>query len=201
VDVGANRGQFALDVIRAAPNAQLTCVEPLPGEADVLERIVGSRPSARVIRTALGARPGIAEMPVLRAADSSSLLSASDLQRSTFPGMEIVDTVTVSVSTLDRLLGDEPMRHPALLKIDVQGYELEVIDGARNRLADFDYVYVELSYVELYMGQPLVTDVMKALFDRGYLLDDAGAPTRRTGRALQQDFLFRRNTEGQRAAR
>jgi len=79
------------------------------------------------------------------------------------------------------------------LKIDVQGFEYEVLSGCESLLEKFDQVYCECSFVELYSGQKLVPDVIQWLASRGYLLVGIYNPHYDdNGHAIQADFLFDR---------
>jgi hypothetical protein len=80
-----------------------------------------------------------------------------------------------------------------LLKIDVQGYELDVLRGAGDRIAVVDEVFVEASFAQLYTGQPLAAEVITYLDRCGLrLVDVFGVARDADGIALQADFLFRR---------
>jgi FkbM family methyltransferase len=193
VDVGANRGQFALDVRQAAPQARILSFEPLPSEADVFRTIFLGQRNVELIEAALGSSKGSAKLHVAGAADSSSLLQIGRLQEQLFPGTGEVNLVEVKVDVLDEVLREVDLADRALLKIDVQGYELEVLKGALNSLSRFRWVYVELSFVELYVSQPLAHEVMALLVTHGFGIVDAGSPTRSKGRTIQQDYLFERH--------
>ena len=126
--------------------------------------------------------------------DSSSLLPITDRQSALFPGTEAVGTVRVEAGPLDAFITRADLIAPALLKIDVQGFELEVLRASRSLLAAFDHVYVEASYEELYAGQALAGDV--AAFLAGHGFAEAGrfnVSRDRDGRPVQADFLFRRD--------
>lgn len=77
-------------------------------------------------------------------------------------------TIEVPVRRLDNCLDISSLPHPILLKIDVQGGELVVLDGC-DSLAEVDFIYVELSFVELFEGQPLFQDVSEYLARRGFV--------------------------------
>jgi hypothetical protein len=76
--------------------------------------------------------------------------------------MEESGELRVPIKRLDACLSTPPPR-PVLLKIDVQGFELEVLQGATDLLPHIDAVYVEASYVELYEGQALHEDIERYL--------------------------------------
>jgi hypothetical protein len=77
------------------------------------------------------------------------------------------------------------------LKLDVQGYELTALYGCEELLAKFRYVYVEASFIELYVGQALATDVIAYLLAKGFkLICVANLSRGNARRPIQADFLF-----------
>jgi FkbM family methyltransferase len=126
VDVGANRGQVLREAVRVAPRGQHIAFEPIPSVAAELARAF---PSVDCRQLALGARADTAQFCHFRSLDGWS-----GLRRST----EISDQqgdpeyITVTVSTLDAEIGE---RTPRVVKIDVEGAELEVMEGARALLS------------------------------------------------------------------
>jgi len=126
VDVGTNRGQVLADAVRVAPRARHVAFEPIPELAAALER---SFPQVDCRRLALGATAGSAEFCHFRTLDGWSGLrrnpEISDAQGDP-------EYIEVNVSTLDAELLDS---HPRLLKIDVEGAELDVLRGAGELLA------------------------------------------------------------------
>ncbi len=197
LDVGANRGQFALDVLTACPKASLVSFEPLREEADVYERILGPIPRVHLVRSAVGEVSGRAIMHVSAAADSSSLHVPTELQASTFPGTQKIGSEDVQIVRLDDVRWPVEVPTSTLLKIDVQGHELGVLSGANALLKRIRWVYVEVSLVELYEGQALASEVFDALSACGYALSDLSTPVRRDGRTVQVDALFERTAEAE----
>jgi hypothetical protein len=100
----------------------------------------------------------------------------------------------VPVSTLDTEFPDPcSLAGPVLLKIDVQGFELAVLRGAAGLLAVAQWIYVELSFVELYSGQPLAPAVIRFLDHHGFEMSGAfNMSEGPNGEAVQADFLFTR---------
>lgn len=186
IDVGANKGQFAFFAATQWPQADLHCFEPQPGPRATIDRLLGAR--ATLHACALGAAEGIADLHLASRADSSSLLPLGHAQKKFF-NMEEVGTLRVPVRRLDKVIATP--RRPALLKIDVQGFEYEVLEGAKDLLSQIDAVYAEASFIELYEGQRIANDVETLLRGDGYRLEgcynqtfDAG------GSAVQVDMLF-----------
>lgn len=193
VDVGANVGQFTLLVTFLFPRARVIAFEPLVGPASRFARLFAGNDNVTLHRAALGPAESTASMHVSRSADSSSLLPIGSLQAEIFPGTEEVGTEAVTVAPLDRFVAAGDIVAPALLKIDVQGYELEVLRGAASLLDRFAWIYVEASFQRLYEGQALAGEVADFLGRHGFaeagrynLARDAA------GREVQADFLFGR---------
>lgn len=192
IDIGANRGQFALDVMSACPNASVICFEPLPSEADVLVANLGSLSNLHVVRSAVSDTSGSTMIHVSAAADSSSLHRPTDLQATTFPGTQEIGQLEVPMIALDDVEWPTEVGDTTLLKIDVQGHELAVLRGAKRLLDRIRWVYVEVSLQELYEGQALAGEVFQQLHTAGYRLIDLSDPVRRRGRAIQVDAWFER---------
>ena len=193
LDVGSSRGQFALFALTRFPEARLVCFEPLPEAYTTLRKTITGQ-NAKLHNVALGSLRSENTMHVSAKDDSSSLLAIGAQQLTTFPGTHEDRTTKVTVDVLNTYLDDDLPR-PCLLKIDVQGFELEVLKGAGDGLSRVDEVLVEASFVELYTGQALADEVIGYLADRDLrLVDVHGVVRSADGNALQADFLFRRPT-------
>jgi FkbM family methyltransferase len=193
VDVGANRGQFALIAHRVFPLAKIHSFEPLEEPAAIFRHVFSSDPSVVLHEFAIG--PDEKKMPihVSRADDSSSLLPISSLQNTLFPGTDEKEVRTVQVKPLDAVLSAKDIEKPALLKLDVQGFEREALEGCKSLLALFSYIYVECSFVELYSGQSLAHEIISLLDEFGFIVSGIyNLSYDRHGIAVQGDFLFKK---------
>jgi hypothetical protein len=140
---------------------------------------------------ALGRVDGRATIHVTAEDDSSSLLSPSQLVRS-----PEVARLEVSVRRLDDVLDREDLLVPVLLKLDVQGFELEALTGAGELLRHIDEIFVELSFDILYAGQALAGDVQRFMEHAGFtLVDIRPSINKPDGTPLQADALFRNATK------
>lgn len=196
VDVGANVGQFSLLVRALHPEAGIIAFEPLPDAAARYRQVFEGDNRATLHEAAIAPEQGSATMHVSASADSSSLLPISDRQSELFPGTEEVGTTDVDVGPLDSFVTSDDVRAPAMLKIDVQGFELEVLRGSAALLPAFAYVYVEASFEALYEDQALFADVAAFLEAQGY--EEVGRYNLSytpDGAPIQADFLFRRISE------
>jgi FkbM family methyltransferase len=191
VDIGANRGQFALCIRRLYPEAQIYSFEPLSRPARSWMRNFGSDPRAKLFNKAIAAETGSATMSVSRWDVSSSLLPFAQAQHDNFPLTEEASREVVTTTTLEACLDEQQLQDPALLKLDVQGYELAALQGCGALLERFRYVYVEASFIELYVGQALASEVVGFLLARGFrLVCVANLSHGRSPRPIQADFLF-----------
>jgi FkbM family methyltransferase len=193
VDIGANRGQFALVARQCHPHARVISFEPLPAAAATFRAVFARDDRVTLHEVAIGQASGDATLHVSRRDDSSSLFPISATQVSLFPGTAEAYTTMVRVAPLREFVSAADIQAPALLKLDVQGYELEALRGCEDLLDRFAYVYAECSFVELYAGQALADEVTSWLRERGFKLHgEHNTVHDRGGRAIQADFLFTR---------
>lgn len=193
VDIGANRGQFALVARQCQPHARIISFEPLPAAAAKFRAVFAGDDRVTLHEVAIGPAPGNATIHVSRRDDSSSLLPITSTQVALFPGTGEVATATVRVAPLREFIPAADIQAPALIKLDVQGYELEALRGCEDLLDRFAYVYAECSFVELYAGQSLADEVTSWMRERGFKLHgEHNTVHDRGGRAIQADFLFAR---------
>jgi FkbM family methyltransferase len=191
VDIGANRGQFALVSRHCYPTANIVSFEPLAAPSRRFRAVLDSDKRVTFHQVAVGAACSEAVMHVSARDDSSSLLPISALQESLFSGTSEVGTETVQVVPLEQRLPADQIQPPALLKLDVQGYELTTLQGCESLLHLFANVYVECSFVQLYEGQSLADDVIAYLRQHGFGLQGIyNVHYDPAGRAIQADFLF-----------
>ena len=194
IDIGANRGQFALAVRRWAPAARIISFEPLPGPSAVFRKVFANDESVLLHQTAIGPNREERTMHLSERDDSSSLLPIASGQITAFPGTAEVATIEVHVGPLSEFVRSEELKQNAMLKLDVQGFEYEALMGCESLLPHFKWVYCECSFIELYGCQKLASDVIALLARQGFLLDDIHNPTYNDeGRCIQADLLFSRS--------
>lgn len=188
IDVGANKGQFSSFAAARWPGVPIIAFEPLPGPAARYRAILGNR--ARLLPYALGAAEGEAEIHIASRADSSSLRALGARQKSIF-GMDEVSTLPVAVRRLDQVVSDPDLGERALLKIDVQGFEYEVLKGLGRLARSIGWVFVEVSFVELYEGQRMHDEVDQLLREIGFEFALEHNVTMNAGELVQADRLYR----------
>jgi hypothetical protein len=97
----------------------------------------------------------------------------------------------VTVYRLSQLIDPASIPSASLLKIDVQGFELDVLQGSEDVLQTFSYLYIECSFIELYAGQALANQIIAWLEERNFVLISVhNLYYGKNGMAIQGDFLF-----------
>ncbi len=166
LDVGANTGQFAREINRFLPDAAICCFEPVRDQFAALARELRGVGRARVFNLALGNINGTTRMNRNDFAPSSSLLETTELARHAYPFIKHSHVEDIAIRRLDDAIPELEIRlePEVLLKLDVQGYEGEVIAGATQTVRACRVILAEVSFREIYKGQPLFDgfyDLMK----------------------------------------
>lgn len=193
-DIGAADGGVAKIYRQRFPLAFIHCFEPLPESFARLERSLGAAPRTFCHPSAVADLQGSALLNANRSTATSSLLR-TDGRGASFWGGGVLDTsaqVTVQTTTVDAFCAAARIEHIDILKMDVQGLEYAVLQGARGMLAQqrVTLVYTELIVCPTYQGQRKLHEYF-ALFDGlGYDLVDFFNPIRRRGQLLQTDAIF-----------
>jgi FkbM family methyltransferase len=191
IDVGAHRGEVAEQVATLYSPSFMALVEPLPEMMSVLES-KSFAPKQQVFSCALGRKDGKATLNVIASIPSSSLLEIA-------PGcdilfhrpMEKIGSIEISVRTLDGIFAECGLEDLDLLKVDVQGYEIEVFAGGASTLRKTRFVVTEVSFFEHYKGQPLFGEIYAHLHGLGFELRGTfGYSYNTQGLPLQCDAVF-----------
>jgi FkbM family methyltransferase len=194
-DVGANAGQFGGELRRHLRyRGRIVSFEPtLAAHKALLRNAAGDAHWHVAERVALGASDGQIDIGVSDNSVSSSVLPMLDAHIAAAPGSAYTAVETVKLTTLDTLaLEYFRTDSVALLKIDTQGFEAEVLKGAQQTLARSVGLQLELSLTPLYAGQLLLPEMLAQITSEGFELW-ALVPTfadDRSGRLLQVDATF-----------
>jgi FkbM family methyltransferase len=192
LDIGANTGQFASIIRQVLPDAMIYSFEPLEECYRELKAKAATMMPMECFPFALGNSEAMVRMHKNTFSASSSILEMHPRHAKAFPFTAHSVEVTVQVRTLDSLVPGLVLRPKVLAKIDVQGYEMNVLAGAENALGMFDVLIVETSYETLYDRQPLFDEVYQFLRGHGFAftgnLEQVADPA--TGAVLQADAIF-----------
>jgi len=185
VDVGANRGSWTQWTHTVFPSANFFLIDADPANAPSLENVCGSLSRCEFKITLLGPESR-AQVPFYQMGSGSSVLSERTAVDRT--------VLKLPMTTLDEAVTSDS-EGPVFLKLDVQGYELEVLRGGNNLLSKTEVVVLECSLIEYNTGAPLIADVISFMKDRGFLFYDVcGCSRRFEDEALFQiDVMFVRD--------
>ena len=188
-DIGGNVGTWTLLAKSVIPGATVEAFEPLPAHCEGFARRCDQLPGVRLHPIALGGENGVTSLRVTNFSDSSSFLRPARAGQEQF-GLVERDEVPVTVRRLDDYRVEHGLPLPDLIKLDVQGYELEVLKSAPSCVGHAKAILTEVSFVEYYERQCLFHDVVALLSDFGLHCAAFGYSTP-TGRVLAQtDALF-----------
>jgi FkbM family methyltransferase len=195
MDVGANKGQFASEIRAAGYGGQIVSFEPLAdAHACLTKQAVSDARWTVHPRAAVGDNDGTIEINVSANSVSSSILDMKAAHTSAHEASRYVGTESVPILRLDSVLQqyNPSTRRHTFLKIDTQGYEWQVLDGATETLKTCGAILLEASLIELYAGQKLWMDLINRMaaneFDVWSI--DRGFFNRQTGQTLQCDIVF-----------
>jgi FkbM family methyltransferase len=192
IDVGANIGQFALIMHKIINDVAIYSFEPI---SECYKELVNRKEqinNLKCFNLALGGETREGVINRNEFLPSSSLLAMESLHKEAFPYTAKTNQEKIRIASLDKIHNEIDWVQKILLKIDVQGYELEVLKGAKNSLNSVDLIIIETSFLKLYKNQPLFEDVYNFLYSRSFLyrgnFDQITNPI--TGRILQADAIF-----------
>jgi FkbM family methyltransferase len=191
VDAGAHHGWFFHCWKDWCPPATVHAFEPAVEAFEEARRLYGSDPDIHIHNAALSREPGMLTLNVMEQSrvSSSFLMPVEETWREIDYHHGAIAPRRVPVHRLD----DYDLGAVHLLKIDVQGFEIEVLEGATKTLARTDYVFVEAAIRPLYHGAPRFTTVHDWLDVHGFHLMAMRAWHRGNGTLVETDMLFRRN--------
>ena len=172
IDVGAHRGQYASELMRAGYRGRILSFEPQCDAHAELLRAASAEPRWSVgERCAIGDRPGTAQLHVAGNSQSSSLLPMLPAHERAAPASRYVGAETVSLRRLDSAAADGCAQHERVfLKVDVQGFERQVLEGAAGLMPRIVGVQVELDLVPMYEGSAQLEETSAYLRTLGFAL-------------------------------
>jgi FkbM family methyltransferase len=183
LDIGSGKGYWSVMASLRWPEARFTMIDPLPeSEPELISTC--RDPRFKYLLLAVGSEPGDAVMNLTPDSDGSSILGPPDPDPS--------HRLTVPVQTLDRLIESGAVEPPQLVKLDVQGFELRVLDGGQKLFDTTDVFVIESNLFEFMPGCPRMHELIDYMAGRGfYPFDFAGLLRRPFENDLGQvDIVF-----------
>jgi FkbM family methyltransferase len=159
MDVGTFQGEWARVCLDIFPEATIVCIEPQEGPQEELKKLANRHSNVKVIQTLLGDFES-ANIPFREVGSGSSVLlnSGRETQR--------------PMTTIDTLIRGGHCESPELLKLDVHGFELEILQGYTHDFECCKVIQIEISHVPIVQGAPPLHDVVNYLYKRGFVMFD-----------------------------
>ena len=174
VDVGAFEGQTTLQLNSEFPNATIYSIEPYIDAFKKLEKCTKEFPNIHPCNIALSDDGGIRELYIRNKKAGNSLLKNSDeIDEHIVPHTcDITGKQDVSVWRLSSFCNHHNIKTIDILKLDAQGCELDILEGASMllRTSVIRFVYLEVLFVSLYKDQGYFEDILKIMRHSGYRL-------------------------------
>lgn len=196
-DIGANVGQFAVDLRRHHFCEEIFSFEPVPRIFEELAQNLRKDAKWRGFQLGVGHAVGDFKIQISgNSGLSTSFLEMDKVHLENFPESHYVDSETVSVTTLSDQISQLGIDARKLaVKIDVQGFELEVLKGAMENLAEINCLIIEVSLVPLYVGEAAFKDILIFLEKHNHKIVDIFRGVKsKTGDLLQVDIISVRNS-------
>ncbi|MBW4496550.1 MAG: FkbM family methyltransferase [Oscillatoria princeps RMCB-10] len=192
LDIGAHSGRWAYSLHQLNPELKhVVFFEPQTCLQKKLQSLSLPGVSKAIYKCGLGEREEV--LTLKGGSPSASFLDASEIQNQCFPNSILDESEQVKIKILDKIYERDKLPYPDLIKLDVQGFELNVLKGGINILSKSKYLVIELSYRQFYKEQPALWEVLKFLQDNNYTLVARGHEFR-SGQnyveLLQMDGIF-----------
>ena len=198
LDVGANQGQYGIMLRKAGYRGRIVSFEPVKASFDILKARASRDPHWRVCHYALGAKAGEKTIHVSRSSVMASFLEATDYSHRQFPeGMPVVREEKVRIRTLDQVFGEvtEGLKAPRVfLKMDTQGFDLQVFAGAKRSLPEVRGLQTEISIQAIYEKMPDYLESLAVYTKAGFVMSGLYPVSRdrQTLALIELDCVMRR---------
>lgn len=185
IDVGAYSGEWTRTLLRLFPSTRVLMIEPQDVKKAELEMLCSSHSGLALATVLLG--PKVAEHVGFYEGDTASSV-LQDANHDSPPSR------VLPMTTLDIVIEEKKFPAPDFIKLDVQGYEIEVLKGASRALKSAQVVLMEVNLIPINRGAPLVHDAVGYMADRGFRVYDVGTFFRRPydNSLWQMDVFFAR---------
>lgn len=174
IDVGAHYGEYGQLLRDIGFRGRIASFEPTAEAFRLLAVQASNDKNWLTFNLALGAETGELEINVTRNSVFNSFLRQTEFSHARFPEeTDVTATERVKVEIVDNVLGDcvSGLAEPRIyLKLDTQGYDLEVIKGANEAIRQIIALQSEVSVQSLYVGMPSMIEALSAFRDLGFVV-------------------------------
>jgi FkbM family methyltransferase len=169
VDVGAHKGAWSRDAVEVFRDCAFTLIEPQRELSAELDRFCAEVPNSAWILAGAGSAAG-SETLAVKAHDTEGSSFAFDANRASELGLELRP---VEIVTLDAVCARSPNPLPDIVKIDAEGYELEIVEGAGTLIGVTELFFLEVAMLDLSsphdaIARPGFHEVLERMRELGY---------------------------------
>ncbi len=192
-DVGANEGQYAEAMRKLGYDKELISFEPVKATYDKLSQKASGSTNWKTCNFALGDTDGEEYINVSKNTVSSSMLEMLPEHIKQEAGSAYVSKEKIVVKKLDSIFNTYVKQNSSVyLKLDVQGFEKNVIEGGTVSLKKIKLIQLEMALIPLYKGELLLADMINYMESKGFVLYTLipGFNNYETGQLLQTDGIF-----------
>ena len=167
IDVGSSKGDFIIASLMVFPEVIVYAFEPIRESYDESLARTKNKKNVYIFDFALGDENKVADFYLNYHAPSSSFKKMDAIHKTEYPFTSREKVIKTQIRRFDSINNIKLVR-PILVKIDVQGFELEVIEGMGDKIKLIDCIEIEISFKELYKGVPKVYEITKILYKLGF---------------------------------
>jgi FkbM family methyltransferase len=188
IDVGANSGEWTQMALSVFPNTPVIMIEPQDEMEPFLNEVIKRIPNTYFIKAGAGREPGELVQTIWEDHAGSSFLPTVNPESLKAGKQRRTKIITID----DALAASFPQFVPELVKLDIQGFELEALSGAKTLFGKTEMFILEAALFSAMPNQPLVREIISFMFERGYELYDVPGHYRRPsdGALSQLDLAF-----------
>ena len=196
-DIGANRGDVTARYYSLFPDASIYAFEPFEASFTSFQHRYRDNKLVHPYQLAVASSGGTKTFYVNNSVDTNSLLKPQKAGIASDKQVENRSVINVQSVTLDSFCETNNIDRIDILKMDIQGGELDALKGAEGLLSrgQVKLIYSEVFFVEQYESQPLFHDISKYLFNYGYQLKDIYDPYYGNGCMAWADAIFTRKQD------
>jgi len=189
IDIGSNKGQFILLTEKLLNCKKIYSFEPIKELIEKQKKFFSYRDNINFYNFALGQKTEKKKFFLTKRKDSSSFLKINENINNA--DYLIENEINVNIHCLDNIINNQDLSDTTLVKIDVQGYELEVLKGSLRSLKKIKYILIELSENEIYKNQALSSDIINFLKQKNFsiLRENKSTKIKKTN-LIQKDILL-----------
>ena len=195
IDIGSNKGQFVLLCFKYFPKAITYSFEPIKELVKKQKNFLHFKKKIFFFNCGIGSKNKDLNFLITKRTDSSSFLTINKLNNYNNDYF-VKEKRNIKIRKLDQILKNKKLKKPILVKIDVQGYELEVLKGAKKILSNIDFLLLEVSKNRMYNKQATEKEITNFLKNKKFKISKSLEWSKiKNTKFMQRDILFEKNED------